>query len=44
MVIDILSKKYGFNDNRIYQLFLTKQIVKKGNEFIEFSFNTSDEC
>tara|TARA_R110000851_G_scaffold203395_1_gene355229 strand:- start:48 stop:386 length:339 start_codon:yes stop_codon:yes gene_type:complete len=39
MVIDILSKKYGFNDNRIYHLDLTKEIVKKGNEFIKFDFH-----
>jgi len=36
--IDILQKKYGFNDKLIYQLILNKQIVKKGNEFIEFRF------
>ena len=33
---DILQKKYGFNDSRIYQIYITKQIVKKGSEFIEF--------
>lgn len=27
--IDCLQKKYGFNDNRIYQLNLTKVIVPK---------------
>jgi len=37
MVIDILSKKYGFNDNLIYRLIVTKEIVSKGNEFFEFS-------
>ena len=37
MVIDILSKKYGFNDNLIYRLIVTKEIVAKGNEFFEFS-------
>ena len=34
--IDCLSKKYGFNDNQIYELNLKKTIVKKGQEFIEF--------
>ena len=34
--IDILQKKYGFNDKLIYQLMLNKQVVKKGDEFIEF--------
>lgn len=34
--IDILQKKYGFNDNRIYKLTLIKEIVKKGEEYIAF--------
>lgn len=33
---DILTKKYGFNDNQIYRLIMEKTIVKKGEEFIEF--------
>lgn len=33
-ILDIVSKKYGFNDNRIYELNLRKCIVKKGDEFI----------
>jgi Holliday junction resolvase RusA-like endonuclease len=36
--IDILSKKYGFNDNKIYSLKVGKETVKKGNEFIRFEF------
>ena len=36
--IDILQKKYGFNDNRIYKLQLIKEIVKKGDEFIHIEF------
>ena len=38
--IDILQKKYGFNDNQIYELHLYKEIVDKGNEFIDFSIQT----
>lgn len=34
--IDILQKKYGFNDSRIYQLSMYKQIVPKGQEYIAF--------
>ncbi len=34
--IDILQKKYGFNDCQIYRLFMFKEIVPKGEEFIEF--------
>jgi len=35
--LDILSKKYGFNDNRIYKMYLEKEIVAKWSEYIEFS-------
>jgi Holliday junction resolvase RusA-like endonuclease len=34
--IDILQKKLGFNDRQIYRLEVTKEIVPKGQEFIEF--------
>ncbi len=34
--IDILQKKYGFNDNRIYEIHLCKKIVKKGEDYISF--------
>ena len=37
---DCLSKKYGFNDNRIYRLEVSKVIVPKGQEFIEFDIQT----
>ena len=33
---DILQKRYGFNDSRVYKATITKEIVKKGHEFIEF--------
>ena len=33
-LLDILQKKYGFNDRNIYELRVTKEDVKKGNEFI----------
>jgi len=33
---DILSKKLGFNDNRIYRIEAEKEIVKKGKEFIKY--------
>ena len=35
-LIDILQKKYGFNDNRIYRLTLDKLICNKGAEYITF--------
>lgn len=36
LFIDILQKKYGFNDSRIYSLNMYKRIVPKGEEFISF--------
>ncbi len=35
--VDLLQRKYQFNDNRIYQALVKKTIVKKGDEFILFS-------
>ena len=37
--IDILQKKYKFNDKNIYDLRLSKVDVKKGDEFISFEIN-----
>ena len=34
--IDILQKKYGFNDSQIYCLTVLKKIVPKGEEYISF--------
>lgn len=33
-ILDILQKKYGFNDSHIYELEVRKTIVKKGEEYI----------
>jgi hypothetical protein len=33
---DIISKKYGFNDNKIKRAVVDVEMVKKGREFIEF--------
>jgi len=38
--IDILQKKYGFNDNKIYQYSISKIDVDKGCEFIEFKIES----
>lgn len=35
--LDVLQKKYDFNDNKIIKLTLIKQKVKKGEEYIQFS-------
>lgn len=34
--VDVLQKKYGFNDSRIYKSVVSKRIVRKGAEFISF--------
>lgn len=35
-LLDLITKKYGINDNRFYKLYVKKKIVKKGKEFIKF--------
>jgi Holliday junction resolvase RusA-like endonuclease len=34
--IDCLTKKYGIDDRYINKIIATKEIVKKGNEYIKF--------
>lgn len=36
-ILDILQKKYGFNDRDIIEMNLTKIKVQKGMEYIKFS-------
>ena len=36
-VLDILQKKYGFNDRSIYELNVKKTLTKKKEEFIKVS-------
>ena len=42
MFLDILQKRYDFNDHRISKMVLFKEVVKKGNEYIEFSIEGID--
>ena len=35
-LVDILQKKFDFNDNRITVMHLEKEVVKKGEEYISF--------
>lgn len=37
---DVLSKKYGFNDKLIRRAIVETEIVKKGNEYIEFEIRS----
>jgi len=32
---DCLQKKYGFNDNEIYEAYIRKRVVKKGKEYVK---------
>lgn len=40
LILDILQKKYLFNDSQIHELHLYKKIVKKGQEYFKFSINS----
>jgi Holliday junction resolvase RusA-like endonuclease len=35
-ILDILQKKYGFNDKKIYLLLVKKVIVQKGEDYFSF--------
>ena len=37
MTLDILCKKYGFDDRQIFSLVQSKEIVEKEKEFIDIS-------
>ena len=37
LVLDILQKKYGFNDRDIYELTIRKILTKKGQEYIRIT-------
>ncbi len=39
LVLDTLCKKYNFDDRQIYELNQTKEIVKKGKEFMNIKIN-----
>ena len=41
-IMDILQKRYGFNDAQVTQYQLIKKIVPKGSEYIAFSIKGCD--
>lgn len=41
-LLDILQKKYKFNDSRIYKIEATKDVVPKGKEYIDFDIEVYD--
>lgn len=38
-LLDVLQKKYEFNDRYIYRLCIEKKLVDKGREFIDINFS-----
>ena len=36
-LLDVLQKRYGFDDRQIFELNVKKELVKKGSEFIELN-------
>jgi Holliday junction resolvase RusA-like endonuclease len=43
LILDILQKKYGFNDREIYAINLRKKIVAKDKEYIKIKIETYNE-
>jgi len=43
LFIDILQKKYGFNDNKIYSYVINKADTVKGAEYIMFNITALNE-
>lgn len=37
LCLDIMQKKYGFDDRNVFKVSAEKEIVKKGEEYIEIS-------
>jgi Holliday junction resolvase RusA-like endonuclease len=42
-MLDILQKRYHFDDSRIYLLSVNKKIVPKGQESVTFEINTLND-
>ncbi len=43
MILDILQKKYLFNDSHVYDLHLKKNIVEKGKEYVKINIETLNQ-
>ena len=41
--LDILQKKYNINDRDIYKLIVSKEVIKKGNEYIKYQITEINE-
>lgn len=42
--MDIMQKKYCFNDRNVYELIVKKEVVKKGQEYIKFKIEDTELC
>ena len=42
-VMDILQKKYGFNDSRVWMIVSNKHKVKKGEEYVKINIQPYEE-
>ena len=42
-LLDVLQKKYHFNDNEIYELVIIKRVVAKGEEYFSVNFETLND-
>lgn len=42
--IDVLQKRYGFNDKYIFRLIIEKQMVSKGGEFIQYTIKKLEDA
>ncbi len=40
ILIDVMQKKYGFNDKEVYEIKLKKVIVPKGREYFKIKMET----
>jgi Holliday junction resolvase RusA-like endonuclease len=43
LFLDLLQKKYGFNDSQIYRLNIHKVLTDKGLDFIEFEIKNYNQ-
>jgi Holliday junction resolvase RusA-like endonuclease len=40
--LDSLKDRYGFDDKKVYELFISKKIVKKGQDYIKYKIEPSE--
>lgn len=38
LILDVMQKKYAFNDKNIFKLTIEKELVEKGKEHFQFCF------